>query len=155
MKNDDLISSVELYFDGELSKDKEPVLFSLLSQNEDARLYFKELHFLRSAVLETEEQLPFDVEEKIMCSIVSKESKPIKLIFAGWLPSIAYAAALIMIVLSAVLFWQISNYQTEVKIISEKLTQQNRTMELILYNSFPTTEVEPKNQNEIIIKASL
>jgi hypothetical protein len=120
--------------------------------NEEARLYFNQLHLLRSAVLESEEEIPFNVEEKIMYSTELKERKNIKTILSGWFPAVAYASVILLLALSILLFWQMNNYQQRADVITRQLSQQNRTMELILNNSLPPVEVQ--NQNEIIIRAS-
>ena len=42
MNDDKLIEMINLYFDGELEKSREPQLFSQLSANDEAREYFKQ-----------------------------------------------------------------------------------------------------------------
>ncbi|MEO8232015.1 MAG: hypothetical protein ABI638_07010, partial [Ignavibacteriota bacterium] len=65
---------VNLYFDGELNKTEEVNLFTLLANDEAARNYFKQLSVIKNVVDNDEEELPAELEERILRSVGSKVS---------------------------------------------------------------------------------
>lgn len=50
MNENKIIELINLYFDGELDKSREITLFALLSSDQYARDYFKQLSVIRNAV---------------------------------------------------------------------------------------------------------
>jgi hypothetical protein len=58
MKTEEFKELINLYFDGELKKEKEILLFTNLSQNEEARIYFKEMNLLKTAAGTLTEEYP-------------------------------------------------------------------------------------------------
>ena len=46
MSTNEIIAMIDLYFDGELEKGKEPIMFTMLSQDLEGREYFKKLNAL-------------------------------------------------------------------------------------------------------------
>ena len=74
MNDDKLIEMINLYFDGELEKSREPQLFSQLSANDEAREYFKKLNSLEAAISDSSEELPDDLDERILKSVASMKS---------------------------------------------------------------------------------
>lgn len=55
---------INQYFDNELNKSEEIFLFTQLSQNEEARNYFKEMNLLNSVIKEGVEEFPQNLDEK-------------------------------------------------------------------------------------------
>lgn len=142
---------INLYFDGELEKNQEVNLFTLLASDQSARDYFKQLSLIRNAVDNDAEDFPAELEERILRSVGSKASEKTGMfskvkIFSA----ISYAAALILLFLSGYLFFKVSNYQERVDNLSEQMMMQTKTIQL-LYNSLPGVEVratfENKNNN--------
>lgn len=146
---------INLYFDGELEKSKEVNLFSLLTSDQSARDYFKQLSLIRNAVDNDAEDFPAELEERILRSVGSKASKKTGIfskvkIFSA----ISYAAALILLFLSGYLFFKVSNYQERVDNLSEQMMMQTKTIQM-LYNSLPTTEVTAEFSNKVIVKSNI
>lgn len=155
MSENKIIELINLYFDGELDKQQEINLFGLLSQDQSARDYFKQLSLIRNAVNNSEEDFPAELEERILRSIGSKASDKTGIfskvkIFSA----ISYAAALILLFLSAYLFFKVSNYQERVDNLSEQMMMQTKTIQM-LYNSLPGIEVRSTIDNAIIIKPNI
>jgi len=73
MNTEELKNMIQLYFDGELEKNKEPLLFTALSQDAEARDYFKSMDLLRNTVKETEEEFPQELEKRIFYSLKKEE----------------------------------------------------------------------------------
>ena len=152
MSENKLYEMINLYFDGELEKSIEVNLFSLLASDQNARDYFKQLTVIRNAVDNSVEELPSELEKRILRSVGSKTSAKIG-IFSNIkiFSAISYAAALILLFLSGYLFLKISNYQERVDSLSQQMIIQTKTIQM-LYNSLPGIEVRATLDNEIIIK---
>jgi len=156
MTNDEIRNMVDNYFDGELDKSKEPILFTSLSANIEAREYFKKLHALRSIVAETIEPFPVKLEENILASFKPVKSKSNKNINFGSRAShiISIAAAAILFIVCSLLFLDVKDYQSRINTITEQVKEQNENMNLILNSSFPVLVISPDTKNEIIVRAN-
>ena len=150
-----LMNMINLYFDGELEKGEEVNLFSLLANDQSGRDYFKKLSLIRNTVENSAEELPAELEERILRSVGSKSS--VKFGFFSNIKifsAITYAAAIILLFLSGYLFLKVTSYQERVDNLSLQMIMQSRTIEM-LYNSLPGIEVQASFDNEIIIKPNI
>jgi hypothetical protein len=155
MNNEKTLTLINLYFDGELDKQQEVILFTSLSQDQSARDYFKQLSVIRNAVNNSEEDFPIELEERILRSVGSKNSvKRNSLSNIKVFSAISYAAALILLFLSGYLFFKVSNYQERVDNLSEQMMMQTKTIQM-LYNSLPGVEIRATLDNAIIIKPNI
>ena len=75
MNTDDIKMLVDLYTDGELPKEKEPVLFSLLSADPEAREYFKCANYLKNNFQVNMSEFPSSLEENILRSVENSGKK--------------------------------------------------------------------------------
>lgn len=152
MSENKLFEMINLYFDGELEKSREVNLFSLLASDQTARDYFKQLSAVRNAVDNSAEDLPAELEERILRSVGFKTANKTG-IFSNIkiFSAVSYAAALILLFLSGYLFFKVSNYQERVDNLSQQMMMQTKTIQM-LYNSLPGVEVRATYDNEIIIK---
>jgi len=163
MTTDEIKNLVQLYFDNELEKDREPLLFSLLSGNYEAREYFKQLNLIRTVVDNTVEQFPEELEERIFNSLmpvgrqVKKEEASLRFGFARnyFVPALSLAAVIVMMIISMFFYSELRDYKLKVDIISEQVKGQNQTIELILNNSLPPAVIKAAFENEILIKSNL
>jgi hypothetical protein len=152
MNNEKLLELINLYFDGELEKNKEVNLFTLLASDQSARDYFKQLSVIRNTVDYDYEDFPAELEERILRSVGSKaEAKTGIFSNIKIFSAISYAAAVILLFLSGYLFFKVSNYQERVDKLTEQMMIQTKTIQL-LYNSLPGVEVQATFDDEIIIK---
>ncbi|MFZ0454291.1 MAG: hypothetical protein WCE54_22025 [Ignavibacteriaceae bacterium] len=151
-KNFELINK---YFDGELEKGEEIFLFSRLSSSDEGRKYFKQINRIRAAVDDSMEEFPEELEENILRSIGK-----VHVIKTGFFnthtiaTSISYAFALILIVISGYLLFEVKDYQHKVERLSGRMIKQSRTIEM-LYNSLPEIQVKASSNNEIIVKPKI
>jgi hypothetical protein len=156
MNNDELNKLVELYFDGELDKHKEPALFSALSADPDSREYFRKLHALREAVSDSTLPFPIELEENIFTSLKFGDRKP----YGNFsnrerlTQFISIAAAAVLLIICSILFFEIKDYKTQVQSITEEVKGQKETIDALLNNSYPAVVVSPESKNEIIVKAN-
>ena len=155
MNNNKLLEMINIYFDGELEKSREVTLFYLLASDQSAREYFKQLSIIRNAVDNSVEDLPSELEERILRSVGSKTSAKsgffshIKIFSA-----ISYAAALILLFLSSYLFFKVSNYQERVDNLSQQMIIQSKTIDL-LFNSLPSVEIRATTNKGIVNKSKI
>ena len=153
--NNEIGDLIDLYFDGELEKGKESVLFALLSQDEEARNYFKQMNALKTNIPFTMEEVPFNLEKKILYTVAEKNSKPLFNFGRGTVLSFAsYAVTVILLILTILFFVQSNNYKNKIETVSKQIEDRNKEI-LLLLNSLPSVQVESKLNNEIIVKANL
>jgi hypothetical protein len=157
MVNDELRNMVDLYFDGELEKDKEPVLFTALAVDIDAREYFKNLHVLQALVIESTESFPVDLEENIRALVKPVKTKSYNYInFRNRMSHIvSITAAAILFIVCSLLFLDVKDYKSKIASITEQAKEQNEIMNLVLNNNLPEFVISPDTKNEIIVRAKL
>ncbi len=155
MNNEEIKKTINLYFDNELEKSREVFLFTLLSGNEEAREYFKNLNIIRNTVKENAEEFPVPLEERIFNSIENKAVRPG--IFKGnfFINAASLGIAALLLIISSFLFFEVKEYRSRVETVSERMKVQEMTIDLILNNSLPPAEVRTKRVNEIIVNAKL
>ena len=112
MSTEELKTWINLFVDGELDKEKEPILFTQLSQNDEARDYLKQVNMIRSAVDKTAEEFPVELEERIYSSIrKTEENKNLKFSLPKIFMGFSYAMAIILIFASVFLFSKMNDYK--------------------------------------------
>lgn len=146
---------IDLYFDGELGRSEEIKLFELLSKDESAREYFRNLNFLRDTVKKNSAELPVDLDERILRTIGSNYQKAdYSKTHRNYFAIFSYAAAVILLFISGYLFIKISNYQDRLETISNQMYIQSKTIDM-LYNSYSDIVVKAKSNNQIVIKPNI
>jgi len=151
MESNDLLNIIDEYLDGELEKSKEPGLFISLSNNEIARNYFRQQHLLKSVAGEMQEEFPEELEKKILArTVLNGKNKfftqKMKLV-------ISYAAIIVLFCISLFFYSQVKAYKEDINQVHQDIQKQNRTIQILL-NSLPTTEINGKFSNAIIIKSN-
>ena len=153
--NKEILEMINLYADGELDRKEETSLFVLLSQDEETRNYFRSLQILKSGIIQSVEEVPDELEEKIVKSITDSQTP--KASFSSertFTSKIPYAFVAILLILCAYIFLKFDSYQTRFQALSNQLQNQNKTIEM-LYNSLPAAEVTGQLKNKIIITSKL
>lgn len=155
MSEKKITEMINLYFDGELAKSEEANLFSLLASDQTARDYFKQLSVIKTAVDNSAEDFPAELEERILRSVGSKAAAKTGMfsnikIFSA----VSYAAVLILLFLSGYLFFKVSNYQERVDNLSQQMMIQSQTIEL-LFNSLPVVEVRATSNKDKLYKPNI
>lgn len=148
------IELINSYFDGDLEKNKEPILFSLLSDNQKARDYFKQLSVLRNEINNSQEEFPSELEERIFRTIQKKKSSSEYIRKFNFINTLSYAITFLLIILNIYLFIKTSTYQEKVESLSREIRIQANTIEMI-YNSLPAVEIKSAIENNITIKPTL
>ncbi len=155
MSENKILEMINLYFDGELTKSEEVSLFSLLAGDQNARDYFKQLSIIRNAVDSDIEDVPVELEERILRSVGSTAAAK-KGIFSNIkiFSAVSYAAALVLLFLSGYLFFKVSNYQERVDNLSQQMIYQSKTIDLLL-NSLPSVEIRASTNKDRIFKSKI
>lgn len=155
MNKTELMEMIDLYFDGELEKSKEPILFTHLSQDEECRDYFAKLNKIKSTVEETVEVFPAELEERILHSVGSMGEKPSHTFFnKNLFAVVSYSFAVVLIFLTAIFYSMSNDYKNKFETTTQQVNQQNKMINLLL-NGLPQSEVRSGIENEIIVHAKL
>ena len=151
MNTEEIKNNINQYFDNDLTKNEEAILFTQLSQDDIAREYFKEMNLLNSAIDSTMEKYPDKLDAKIFANLKREES-------TGKIPhsrskiytAISYGFALFLLALSFYFYRSSIQYRDQVELTSQQVYQQNQMIK-VLFNSLPQTEVRAEFANEIIV----
>lgn len=155
MDDEKILEIINRYFDGELEKGEETLLFTQLSLSNEGRKYFKQLNRIRAAVDDSIEEFPEELEENILRSIGKvSEKKPSFFTAHTIVTSISYAFALVLIIISGYLLFEVKDYQNKVEKLSGRMIKQSQTIEM-LYNSLPEIQIKASSNNEIIVKPKI
>lgn len=153
MNTEEIKLMADEFLDGELEKNKEPILFTHLSLDEEAREYFKSLNSIKSVVDSTIEEFPESLDSRILHSISSTNKKNVFFTVKNNIPALlSYALAVVFLIVSIVFYTQTLDYKETLDTKIEQVDQKNQMIELLM-NSLPQTEVNAKLDNEVIIKA--
>lgn len=147
--------TIHQYFDNELSKGEEVMLFNRLSDHEEAREYFKQMNLLRTTTDSSIEEYPEELDVKIISNL--KEEKAAFPFFrdsAKMFTAISYVFAVILLVLSIFFYNESMQYKNKLELTNQRVDQQNRMIK-VLYNSLPQAEIKEKLNNEIIVTAEM
>jgi hypothetical protein len=164
MKTDDIKYMIDLYADGELSREKEPILFTLLAQNSEAREYFKGVNYLKNNFQLNGMEYPSKLDERILHSIENAGQKQStvftnKNIFLFLSSSLAVA----LLCISLVLFKQSNEFKQQSEDYKQRffgltyeVKRQNNDIQLIL-NAMPEIEVRSGyyRTKEVMVNANL
>jgi predicted anti-sigma-YlaC factor YlaD len=145
-------SIINLYFDGELDKNNEAFLFSELSRNEECRDYFRQVNRFKNMIQVTNDEFPPELDRRILNSV--KSTKPKIEFRRSIFPVLSYSLTIIMLIVSLFLFMEVREYRSEIQKTSERLLEQQKTINLLI-NSLPPVEVETELKNTVIIRANL
>ena len=113
MNKEELQLMINQFYDGELSKEFEPILFNRLSKDEVSREYFKKLNLIRNALDHLEKEFPIELEERILYSVDQKIQKESR-VFPGFksiYSAASYVFTFILLILSIFFYSQSSDYE--------------------------------------------
>lgn len=156
MNTEEIKILINKYFDNELEKNKESMLFFQISESEELRNYFKGLNFIQNTIYESKEKYPQNLEERIFEKL-GNPTGPDKssYMFSGRIiSSISYVLGIFLLFLSLFLYFESAGQKNEIEIVNREIQRQTRIINL-LYNALPAAQVESNFENEIIINANL
>ena len=152
MSTEKIIKIINKYFDNELSKQDEIILFTQLSQNEEAREYFKQQNILKTSLQASVTEFPEELEKRILNSIGEINSRQNSPSFIKkYLPvAISSGVALLLLLMSLLFYSKTLNYKEQLNATIWQVNKQQQMIQL-LFNSLPTAEVKGYLKNQVII----
>ncbi|PKL82546.1 MAG: hypothetical protein CVV24_09570 [Ignavibacteriae bacterium HGW-Ignavibacteriae-3] len=146
MSANEIIAMIDLYFDDELEKGNEPIMFTILSQNAEGREYFKKLNLLKSGLSGSMEEFPVALDQKILRSIGKLNEKP-KMLFTNRkvFSAVTYSITIILLVLTIIFYTRSEDYKVQFADLTREVKEQNNKLELIM-NARPAAEVKDGSQ---------
>ena len=155
MNTQEIKNIINQYFDNELTKSEEVILFTQFSQNDEARDYFKEMNLLKTISDESVEEYPNNLDDKIFSKLkVEKKVIHRKPNRSGFFPAISYGLALVLLALSIFFYTESIQYKNKLELTYYQVKQQNEMIQ-VLFNSLPQAEVRATLENEIIIQSTM
>lgn len=153
MSSEKIKELINRYFDNELDKSEEVFLFTQLSQEEDAREYFKQMNVLSENVKNTFDEFPLELEEDILNATVSGIGK--KNIFSFNIQSvIGYSFSVVLLIISLFIYTQSIEYKADIEMNIQQINHQSKMLEM-MFHALPPTEVKAKFTNDIIIRPTI
>jgi hypothetical protein len=151
MKTEKIKEIINQYFDQELSKSEEVILFTQLSKDMEARDYFKQMNSLRNILDSSMEEYPEKLDERIYSGISSRKEITILAMNRSRIYSaVSYALAVILLAVSIFFYNQSLKSEERIEIAYEQLKHQNKMIQA-LFNTLPQAEVNAEFANEIIV----
>lgn len=153
MLNGETKMIINKYFDNELPKSIEVVIFEELSKDEESREYFKQMNKMKLAVQGSTEEYPLELDQKILMEVrTSGERK--QFWRRSFVPVLSYSFAVILLIISLFMYFEIRSYKTDLQLTTQQMIEQQKTINLLI-NSLPSVDVETEIQNAVIVKANL
>lgn len=141
MNTINLKEMIDKYFDGELEKGKEPILFTLLSGDEEAREYFKKMNLIKTETASTLEEFPASLDEKILRSISKAGEKQNSFLMPKQIFSvITYTVTVVLLILTIFFYSKSEEYKVQFFSLTREVKEQNDKLELLM-NALPQVEV--------------
>jgi hypothetical protein len=142
MKTEELINLIDLYFDGELEKGKEVLLFTSLGLDEQAREYFKKVNQLQSVVANSSENYPQRLDEKILLKLDKLESRTSGTnITHKVFTAIVYSFSIILLAASIFFYSKSEEYKVQFYDLTREVKKQNEQINLLM-NALPQVDVQ-------------
>lgn len=155
MNTEQIYMMIDEFFDGELDKGKEPILFTHLSLNDECREYFKSLNKIKTTITETIEEFPQELEERILYSAANTEKRRFIFNFTGNIPVFfSYAFASVLLIISIFLYSQSLTYKQSLESTMQQVNRQDQLIEM-LFNGLPPARVESNFINQIEIDPNI
>ena len=142
MKTEELINLIDLYFDGELEKGKEAILFTTLGTDEQAREYFKKMNNLQAAVANSSVEFPEELDEKILLKLGKSESQNSNRFSSSKVfTAFAYSFSIILLAASIFFYSESKEYKVQFYDLTREVKKQNEQINLLM-NALPQVDVQ-------------
>ncbi len=153
MEKEQIYNLIDAFFHDELSKTEESILFTVLSENNEGKEYFKEMLKFSEVVKLTSDEVPENLDREILIRTVKFSTKKKRTKYQlSYL--FAFLIAVLFIFASFFFYQKLQDYNREIKEVHKIVDYQNKVISLFI-NSLPAARVNETLQNEIIIKKNL
>lgn len=157
MNTGEIKEMADLFADGELPKEKEPILFTMLSQDSEAREYFKGINYIKHAFQNTMQEFPTNLDEKVLHSVEKLQNKQSTVfINKKTFLFLSYSVVAICIFATIMFYNKSESYKDQFVNLTQEVKKQNADLQLIL-NAMPEIEVRSGYYRtpEIVVKANM
>jgi hypothetical protein len=155
MNTEDIKLMVDEFLDGQLAKNKEPILFTHLSLDEEARDYFKSLNSIKGVMESTIEEFPESLDSRILYSISATNKRNVFFTVKHNIPALlSYTLAVLLLVVSILFYSETVSYRNSLEQKNQQVMQQTQMIELLM-NSLPMTEVTASYPNPVKVEANM
>ena len=142
MKTEELINMIDLYFDGELDKGKEAILFTSLGLDDEAREHFKKMNQLQATVANSYEEFPQALDDRILLKLDKLESKTAgSNISYKIFTAITYSFSIILLAASIFFYSKSEEYKVQFYDLTREVKKQNEQINLLM-NALPQVDVQ-------------
>ncbi len=122
MSTEEIEKIINQYFDNELTKNEEVVLFTQLSKDEKAREYFKEMNLLNTVIQESVEEYPLKLDSRIFSKIKTEQeittpNKSFKHVYN----LVSYAFGLILLAMSLFFYNESMQYKNKLELTYQQV----------------------------------
>ena len=151
MRTEEIKEIINQYFDNELSKSEEIILFTQLSQNDEARAYFKDMNLLRTTTEASFAEYPEKLDEKIFSQLKREEPTPtLRINRSRIFEMVSVGFAILLLALSFFFYNESIQYRNKLEVTSQQVMQQNRMIQ-VLFNTLPQAEIRGTLENTIVV----
>jgi len=153
----DNIAMIDLYFDGELDKGKEVIMFSILSRDYEAREYFKKLNALKAGLAAAADEFPAELDQKILHAVGGlNEKKENFFTNRKIFSAAAYSVSLLLLILTIFFYSRSEEYKVQFADLTREVKKQNDRLELIM-NALPQVDVSGSyyRTQQIIVRPNI
>jgi hypothetical protein len=141
MNTNEIMKMIDIYFDNELEKSKEPMMFMFLSQDIEAREHFKKMNALKAGIANTIEEFPSALDAKILRKVASIDEKQTSLfINRKVFTALTYSLTVILLVLTIFFYSRSEEYKVQFFDLTREVKKQNDKLELLM-NALPQVDV--------------
>ena len=155
MNTHEMKNIINQYFDNELTKSEEVILFTQLSQNDEARNHFKDMNLLKTTTESSFVEYPERLDEQIFSQLKREVQTPTPRIKRSRVFEAATLSfAIILLALSFFFYNESMQYRNKLEVTSQQVNQQNQLIK-VLFNTLPQAEVNGKVENEIIVTSQM
>mgnify|MGYP001338002462 CR=1 FL=1 len=152
MEKEKIYNLMNEYIDGQCTLENEKIMFSELAQNDNYRMYFRNLRNLKKISNLTDEKYPIHLDKIVLKSIKGNFSSPEKTNYKGWVIGLSFAFSII-ILFSFILIKENNQFKYEISQAINKVNEQDKKIELLI-NSYSGIEVNTSFDKEILIKSN-
>jgi hypothetical protein len=116
-------------------------MFTMLSEDDEAREYFKELSMLRGGLITTKDEYPYELDKRILRSVSGIDKKQ-RHFFANlkYFSAAAYVATVVLLILTIFFYTRSEEYKVQFADLTREVKKQNDKLELLM-NALPRVDV--------------
>jgi hypothetical protein len=146
---DHLNNLIDAYFAGAISAGEEHLLFTSLSADADARMYFKERMVINTAFKSAEDPFPSELDDSIINAVSAKQRTTMlhSFLHPGYIA--AFASLIMVFALTIYMMFKVDTYKNQLDRAIFEIQDQRHTIDLLM-NGLPTVQVTSQQTKSFI-----